>query len=1446
MDAASLFGGPTSSPHRTPVLSSAFTTSDENEPPSAASLFGGVPDDSFALPQSSISQLRRSTPPRVQEMPDDLFGGEGNGGGRGDSFYGASSARQDALVAPSRSGFGGAPPPTDGVIPPPPPVEPMTVELCGADREDGTSPATDFGFGASRSESGNGRSDNSRGVLPSPHAGSSGSGMSRYSGTHVFKGTYSGRPHPTAGFGGDVGRKPASPPPKSRASEACDASSRDCFGGPAPDSLGSTVYGTKRTHQHPSDFEREDGLLEFSPRSSTTVQITGQSSATSRSPPFRASLKETQGNGDRWKSSFDSGNLAMPPSSSGDSYASPPAGDVGAPPANLFATLPSDTFDSPPPTSTNFESGSPPPRELFESQLPPPPAIGDFGAPPTDLFGCPPASAPDATNSAVHPGSPPPSAWASPPPSIFSGAPRFEAFGVLPPPPDERERFNSSSAWDLQRANAIDSTPREGEENVQLTEAVRHCDPSVAASSKVSCSPPPPPPPPPPPRPLSGPDLGSPPASAFGEAPLESFVGHSGSALDLDVPSGAYFDDNGRVSAGSNAGRWAGDEGASAADREQASSAVDFFGFPRLRNHVLSSAGVGRVPEVESRREARQSDPRTFAGGDETFAVVDSRSQSAFRPPPPMAQELRGGFESPLPAAFGTTSNNVFGGGGSDESSAPWWQTDTGGKEQADTAAEDPKSAPHFSNVDETSNASAFPADGAGFGEIHQDESKEIPSSAPFISNMERNPNASSFPADGAGFGEIHQDESAQMPSSELFEDPRPPANELIGGRPSAAKEEWQQRPVVAKQPLPPPPIVRGASQASRSRNSNPHSKRSYLADSATSRREAAASLGVKGVASTSTMLSVAGKTLDAQNAIAVSPGWEGKPPPQLGLGVFGADTGDELGAQASNLFEAPGAAGLEKGKNDGGHSSWDLWSTDDAPATKNLITGKETLMAPPSVPEDFASPPNSPPRVFASRSESWRVSRDSAIDSTPGIAIVGIFAKRTISTASLKSSSRQLGHGSNDGKGVVSGNERLELTAKPIADEPAKDEPADGAQRKWSYLAPSGASGVSSMALFHRASYRNEERDEGTEGLSTVAELGRRVEPESTRSTPFGAWSNGSGLNAAETESYLPGESAVLGAPPPPLHGLFPTAAEADTATALDSSFPRPKVVVATLNEAMETSRAGDSRKQHTELTGAPKPRDLGQETSATPEVSHVLEASPADERAPLTVENESSSNGQNWSVLAGNIQVGRGKEVAMEAPPAAVKIADEPVVRLSEEAVAEGTVSKPFALPGLPGANSMTEDDEMKRQADIVTALDDGDGWGEGDWGDEDDDDGTHADAAAGVVAGGGSQGHESSPFQEKKKGSAGLSGKHEENNLFSSGDEGGDARSINSRGLTGEIDGDDGDVSDSEEKEETDRSSDGVDREKDLSTAETTASDFFAVRNENEHVLHLLPIG
>ncbi|CAM9438022.1 unnamed protein product, partial [Ectocarpus sp. 8 AP-2014] len=75
MDASSLFGG--GPPGGTAAAGATFTPSNarDDAPRSAASLFGGEPEDNLASPPGSGEGQQ------IQGVPDDLFGGGGGGSG---------------------------------------------------------------------------------------------------------------------------------------------------------------------------------------------------------------------------------------------------------------------------------------------------------------------------------------------------------------------------------------------------------------------------------------------------------------------------------------------------------------------------------------------------------------------------------------------------------------------------------------------------------------------------------------------------------------------------------------------------------------------------------------------------------------------------------------------------------------------------------------------------------------------------------------------------------------------------------------------------------------------------------------------------------------------------------------------------------------------------------------------------------------------------------------------------------------------------------------------------------------------------------------------------------------------------------------------------------------------------------------------------------------------
>lgn len=1145
MDAASLFGGPpASSPGASTSTSSPFPTGDNrNAPPSAASLFGVPPEeeDSYEPPAGPTPLQHRSKLPQVQEIPDDFFGGDrGRGGGVG---WGSEGSGNDSHIFGTSTQQGVPPPPRSApiVTPPPPPTAPPRAEdmptgLFGTDGDGNTAA---FAFGDSRVDSEKvGGAVGIRDVLPPPVAKFGGVVSSAPAGNAVLGAPPSGDTASVfiaegrlgarafAGPSSDslgeqsLGMRNVSPPPPTEfdVSRSFPSAENAIFGAPP---LGNPLgtLGEKNPRgaggfvgppcdsfgRQPPGATINSGFNEAGFRRSSGDSSRGGNAFWSSSPNSRSSriseasrptlpapgVQTSRDREDRCDSQSTGEELAML-TSKGGSYPSPPASDVGASLGDVFGAPPANLFgDLPPTTDSGFGRPSPPPAS--GAPLPRRPSDG-FSAPPADLFGGLPPSLPGSSTSKLASAPPQPNVSTSPPARRFPSARGIGTFedAPLPPPPPAEDREGSQRGM---------SPPSGSRDDDSAAGTSRSRESSMADRSRTLSSNSPYPPPLPP---SSGPELGSPPASTFDEASQEIFGKPPQNAGGGDPPSTSYFGDNSKPSTGSKGDPWGADEGAFGPDRGATPSAAAVFGpIPSEGRAFGGGAGAARIGEIP-----------WDAGATGVTAFGEVRTESGSGPPPrgfaeaPVASGVNNASSDiPAPKAFGSpprdpvgeAPDHAFGGGEGHNQSGAWWQTEIIHKEQADKTVD-------------AEGSSVF--GGAGT------ESKEP-----------------RFPAVGCKLGESPQQQgNAFTPAAQEL---GPPPTDIFGGLPAEsfaeADGDWQQQMTSATPTLPPP------SMASTRPDDvlfgpNHHTLQSAFVDDRAMEPEETA---LPATVQTNTALPVGPLQVPKQGeARAVSPSWEGELSPPLELGVFGPPPADALGTKAGDTIGASSGAKVGGAENDCGHNQWEMCSSEENPPMEQSMAVEDSAAArpqpppPPQIPRSHASSPPSPPKLFGSRSESWRVSHGSSMGSTRSKEIEGMFAGMG------RESPSSSGYGSDEGiKSVSSFEQMASFKAVPaIGVSDAASGFRDGRAESMSvhlrksYLALPGPTAENQAAIFHGPSYAV--NTESVVGLESVAEDEGQMGPEVSISTPFREWKSRHRMNAGGIEGPPRDADEVFGVP--------------------------------------------------------------------------------------------------------------------------------------------------------------------------------------------------------------------------------------------------------------------------------------------------------------------------
>lgn len=1147
MDAASLFGGP--------AFSAPPLTGNRDDPPhSAASLFGAERDDEQALRASLQSEA-----PEVQDMPDDLFGGGGDERAGG---FGASAAPPRPPDATADAGTGGLGGGRRGGGGPSPSVDEMPDGLFGESGGNEGGPSA-FGFG------GGGRSgycdrggDRVGGTSAGPPVGGlGGNGRAASSRSSVGNALF-GAPPPQAasGFGGAVSSNAFLPPRP--ATEAFDAPASDLFGGPPPDaSSGLGETGDFGSRSSGSPWPGTDT------RSQPGVSV----------PPAIEN---------RWHhdASAAGGEATVPLSSGRRSASPPPPRSYSSPPADVFGAPPR-SFGAPPTTDV---SAGPPPRST--------PSTPVDTSTPLKQPGPPLARGADSPGPPSQPPVPP-----APSAQLF-GSPATGGYGAQSPSqssPETRGRFNSSPFGCLQQSDPGrfnsspcgsqhgDPTPAVSQEAVRTwddgkRDHVRSWESSSSAgrpraystNSGAGQSP-------------SGAELEARPSTMFGAPPKHDFGGAPPapptSSSSKASPTAAFG------SSGDSVGGWRGSTFRSDGVGEGTTSAADLFG-------SLATAGTGGFGGADGEQgEQSLRPPSAWPSGNTGacmgtnggssvggFGATDKRSGA-------WSEEHRDSstFGGPL----GSPPEEAFGGeAGGDDDDQSWWQSSTGNEDHPDAQVQSStsggdKPAMTADPVDSTVLTESTDAR----EEVGATEAGDLPHGVQ------------------AGFAAVTPYFLGAPPSA-LF---RPP--EMATGGEEAA-ENPQAVPKEPAEAGSPPTSTAFASQ-------RPSGIPIDLANGGETASTSGVEAGAEGsgVVPGSAARLASSQAGGGQEEGAVSPGWEKQPSRPLELGVFGAPPGDLFGAAAA---EDPFAAGAAAGYLTMVDEEYDDW--EECSAEEEVPSARTEALVPPlPVPATLNSLPNvviplttgstsrssfrandvSPaaalmagaassarPVLFASRSSSW-TDRGGLLEADVPEGGVGtvlpqpppVPAKHDPPPKVVIPPARGLIAQSSFMANVTPAEAARVLGAKPsspprlfasrssswAAREDSIEEKEDFANmftnscEKWGEgetTLPGTSPPERALMSATSAATAVPPKSLGVEATSGATKDGGKAGPGSALSTPFGAWSHGSGANSEGNEGFLPLEGDVGsrplsgnyspegGRPPAVELSSFPPSSEGDT----------------------------------------------------------------------------------------------------------------------------------------------------------------------------------------------------------------------------------------------------------------------------------------------------------
>ena len=837
-----------------------------------------------------------------------------------------------------------------------------------------------------------------------------------------------------------------------------------------------------------------------------------------------------------------------------------------------------------------------------------------------------------------------------------------------------------------------------------------------------------------------------------------------------------------------------------------------------------------------------------------------------------------GGAGEPAGATpFGSPpGGGVFGGdGGGEEQSSAWWESETGNDDDDDDDGQ----------PDSRVESEHLPG-GAAMGESKSEAPSVVNASELGFGGAQEEVSTTLEPQPGTSRPALAEAraESLGAPPADMFGPPPPPAAAPVAEAEPTAQP--QTEPPLGQPPRPQAPPSRAAagSAAPAPFSSQPQPPYGVKVDVGDAEAVGPAP-GVNAAPSGSAM----GVEVEPWADRTASPGWEKQPSPPLDLGVFGAPPEDSAAAVggaselfgaasgtggepaqpegsfaavgvAADLFGAASGAAGESGEGEGDHGGWGMCSADPeggpeaemtegtadadtgaaeadaapvrAPPTRHLgksgsLEQFSHLSHPPRssfVANDGTATasvaalalgvvaPSSPPRLFASRSSSWtekdttateeKVDYEGMFTGTDGKASGDGVPPRE--GAAEQQGREGTGETNNPAAGAPTCSRNLSpgFNLPPPGSNTNSEKYSQGAQPQFSTI-PEALDSQSPPRL--RGRPHDHPHEEGSamevassssharDGSASIAggpaaatpESGGRVGPGSTLSTPFGALSRGSGTTPRVAEGFPSSEDGGV-FDGQPAEGSVSDGKDAPGSAELSAGSRGSYTTMPVSVVAPAVSAEGGDGGGHVAVGAAVEEADGGE--------------APGVASQPQIVEGK--EDGQpRW-----------------DAAPHAAKAAGSPP-------------------PSAVG--------EAARKMDADSAPDGGegvgDGWSDDDWGVDDDDD-DDADAVGEVCDPSGDKGGKEAAEGAAVAG-APESGGESETNLF--GSEASDGDDSWGEGRE-EVDG--GDRSEAEREERAEREESGSESEADLgsfsdndlsneaSIAETTASDFFAVRQDS----------
>lgn len=813
-------------------------------------------------------------------------------------------------------------------------------------------------------------------------------------------------------------------------------------------------------------------------------------------------------------------------------------------------------------------------------------------------------------------------------------------------------------------------------------------------------------------------------------------------------------------------------------------------------------------------------------------------------------EDFGGGAGGPVGAAapFGSPPGSVFGGGGDggEDQSSAWWESETGNDDQPDPRVE-PESLASGTAAGENKGGAASVVHALEGVQGVRTGSSRAPSGT-----QEETPTAH----------EPHQRTSHSACAEAREEDLGAPPADMFAAHPQTATPPGQPpRPQA-----PPSRVAHGSVTPDPFSSRPPYGAKVDVGD-------------VEGVVSSAAGTGAnrpgSGVGVEAWADRTTSPGWEKQPSPPLDLGVFGAPPEGSVTAVrgAADLFGAtPEGADDESTEGGGEHGGWGMCSAEPGGApesdTGNGTAGADSPIASARIPaasstesgllqklahlsipprSSFAAndgaatasgaalghgignAPSSSPRLFASRSSSWTEKEPSSTGGDNN-DYEGMFAGKEskVKGGGLppreRSALQQQGREDTNittnlaAAGPTSSlamDEVLALLPKtepspslnlpPLGSNTSSEKYPRGAQRPFPSIP--GALGARSpprlpdrsqelpeegLAAVEITSSGSRASNGSTGPTAATPESGGRVGPGSTLSTPFETLSRGSEITPRIAEGFPSSEDGSVFDGPP-----------------VDGSVSGGKGAPPGCTEAPGRSRVSD---------GASAP-------VVVPSVSA-----------------EDDGGGDGGHVAAAVVASGDAAAIgeANDGDGAVAVLTNQRAVEGKEDGQPRwaGPQAAAYSPPPLSAA------EEAARKTDADKAPDSGDGWSDDDWGvDDDDDDDAEGDAhAIGQVRGkSGDEGGKDETAGAavasggSLPGAIGSEGEGETNLFGSEASHGGESWG---RGQEEEEDGSGRAEEGGEESCSGSESSDlGSFSDSSLSNeasiAETTASDFFAVR-------------